>query len=103
MTDPGDLQPLDVYCDQFQVTTGPYGCTLNFMLSSPSPPPPGTLPQTERMATVRMSLEHLKVMTFILRRQLMQHERQTGTRIPVPIEVLNGLGISPEDWDAFWA
>ncbi len=55
------------------------------------------------MATVRMSLEHLKVMTFILRRQLMQHERQTGTRIPVPIEVLNGLGISPEDWDAFWA
>lgn len=95
--------PVDVYCDQFQVTTAPYGCTLNFMLSSPVPPPPGAPPLAERLATIRMSLEHLKVMTFILRRQVLQHERQTGIQVPLPVEVLNSLGISPEDWNAFWA
>lgn len=95
-------EPLDAYTDQFQVSTGPYGSTLNFMLSSPIPPAPGSPPQAERLATVRMSLEHLKVMTFILRRQLLEHESRTGTRIQVPVEVLNSLSISPEDWDSFW-
>lgn len=95
-------EPLDIYSDQFQVVTGPFGCLLNFMLSNPIPPAPGSMPQVERLATVRMSLEHLKVMTFMLRRQLLLHERQTATNIQVPIEVLNSLGVSPEDWQSLW-
>jgi hypothetical protein len=95
-------EPVDVYADQFQVTTAMYGCTVNFMRTSPTPPAPGTAPQVERLATVRMSLEHLKVMVFILYRQMRQHEAQTGTTIPIPAQVLNGLQVGLEDWERFW-
>lgn len=95
-------EPVDVYADQFQINTGAYGCTLNFLASNPIPPAPGSAPQADRLATVRMSLEHLKIMTFILHRQLLQYETQTGVTIPIPVTVLNSLGIGPEDWQAFW-
>lgn len=93
--------PVDLYSDQFQVNIGPYGCTLNFSVSSPMPPAPGSIPGSERLASVRMSLEHLKVMAFILHRQVKQYEQQTGVRIQVPVEVLNSLRIGPEDWESF--
>jgi hypothetical protein len=35
----------DVYADQFQVNIGPYGCTLNFQLTSYTPAVPGSMPQ----------------------------------------------------------
>jgi len=95
-------EPVDVYTDQFQLNTAMYGCTLNFMRSSPIPPVPGTAPQVERLATVRMSLEHLKVMAFVLWRQIRQHEGQTGAPIPIPPQVLNGLQVGLEDWERFW-
>ena len=94
--------PLDIYSDQFQVSTGPYGCALNFMLSNPTPPPPGSAPQAERVATIRMSIEHLKVMTFMLRRQIMVVERDTGVKVEIPVQALNNLRISLEDWQALW-
>jgi hypothetical protein len=94
--------PFDVYADQFAMNLSPYGTTLNFSISSAIPAAPGTTPQSERVATIRMSLEHLKVMSFIIRRQIMQYEQQTGVRIQVPVEVLNSLHISREDWDAIW-
>lgn len=95
-------EKIDVYSDQFQVNTGAFGSTLNFLISQPTPPAPGTIPQSELLVTIRTSLEHLKLMTFILRNQILTHEEQTGTTIPIPVQVLNGLRISPEDWDAFW-
>lgn len=95
-------EKIDIYSDQFQINTGPYGSTLNFLLSQPTPPAPGTTPQAELLATVRMSLEHLKLMTFVLRNQILTHEEQTGTTIPIPPQVLNGLHIGREDWDSFW-
>lgn len=93
---------LDVYSDQIQVSMGPYGCALNFLLSNPTPPAPGSLPQAERVATIRMSMEHLKVMTFILRKQIMLLERDTGVKVEIPIRILNNLGIGPEDWNSLW-
>ena len=95
-------EPIDIYSDQFQVNIGAYGCTMNFMLTSPIPPAPGSVPQAERLATVRTSLEHLKSITFILRKQILQVEDNSGIKIEVPRQVLNAMGISPEDWDAFW-
>jgi hypothetical protein len=95
-------EPIDIYSDQFQVSIGPYGCTLNFMLTDPIPPSPGSPPKAERLATVRTSLEHLKVMTFILRKQILQVEDNSGIKVQIPIQVLNSMGVSPEDWDAFW-
>ncbi len=50
-----------------------------------------------------MSLQHLKLMAFILQRQLKAYERAHGVRIDLPAEVLNGTQIGPEDWAAFWS
>jgi hypothetical protein len=94
--------PLDVYADQFQVHTGPYGCTLNFLLTSHSPPPPGSPLAATRVATVRMSVEHLKVMAFMLRQQILEYERRSGVQVQLPAEMLNQLRIGREDWDALW-
>jgi hypothetical protein len=55
-----------------------------------------------RLPSTRMSLEHLKVMAFMLRRQLLQFEQGTGVRVEVPQEVLNQLRIGREDWDRHW-
>jgi hypothetical protein len=49
-----------------------------------------------------MSLEHLKVVAFLFRRQLVQYERQQGIQVPIPTDVLNRLEIGPEDWRGFW-
>ncbi len=95
-------EPIDIYSDSFQLNTGPYGATLNFMLSPSSPPAPGKTPQPETLATIRMSLEHLKLMTFVLRRQMMHHEQQSGVNIQVPTQLLNSMRISPDDWDSLW-
>lgn len=94
--------PSDHYADQFQISVGPYGCTLSFLLSKPTPPTPGTPVQADRLSTVRMSLEHLKVMTFLVRRQLVQYERDTGIDVQLPGDLLNSLRIGREDWDEFW-
>jgi hypothetical protein len=96
------VEPIDIYSDSFGLNTGPYGCTLNFMISPSTPPAPGKAPQHETLATIRMSLEHLKLMTFVLRRQIMLHEQQTGVNIQVPTQVLSSLSISPDDWDSLW-
>ncbi len=95
-------EPVDIYSDQFQFNLSPYGCTLNFMLTDAAPPAAGLNPQAQRMATVRMSIQHLKVMTFILRRQVVATEEQTGVRAEIPNDVLNSMRISREDWDSFW-
>ncbi len=93
---------VDVYCNQFQLNFTAYDSTLNFLVSSPMPPAPGSVLQAERVATVRMSLEHIKVLAFVLQRQIIQFERQSGVQIPIPVEVLNSLRIGPEDWQSFW-
>jgi hypothetical protein len=95
-------EPIDVYSDQFSLNVNPYGATLNFLTSSATPPTPGTPPQADRAATIRMSHEHMKVMAFILRRHILQYEQQAGVNIQIPNEVLNGLRICREDWDAIW-
>jgi len=94
--------PCDTYADAFGINIGPYGCTLNFLLSSPTPPAPGTISQGDRVASIRMSLEHLKAMTFVLYRQLIGYEQQAHISIPLPMEVLRGMNIREEDWQTFW-
>lgn len=95
-------EPVDIYSDQFSLNLGAYGCTINFRKSSAMPPAPGESPHIENLAAVRISLEHLKVMSFILHRQVQEYERQSGISVAVPVRVLNSLRISPEDWNKFW-
>ncbi len=95
MADEG--QPLDVYSDQFTVTVGPYGISLTFSLTQPHPAP-GQPPQRRDLVTVRMSLEHAKVMAMIVRRQLKNYERENSVEIPIPYSLYQQLNLAPEDW-----
>lgn len=94
---------IDLYSDSFQLTLTAYGASLVFNRNPPTPPSPGTMPQVERQATIRMSHEHLKIMVFILHRNFLAMERQTGVSVGLPHEVLNSLSIGREDWDKFWS
>lgn len=95
-------EPTDVYADQFQFQMNAFGCSINFQLSSPVPPAMGTPPQIDRVATVRLSMEHLKALTFMLHRQIVTFEAQNQIAVGLPIEVLRGMQIRQEDWQAFW-
>jgi hypothetical protein len=81
---------------------GIHGCAVNFLLSPSVPPAPGTPPHSDPVATIRMSLEHLKVMIFLLHRQLVQFEQQTKISIPIPVAALASLQIRQENWQTFW-
>jgi len=95
-------EPFDTYVDQFQVVMSPWGAVLNFSVTAPKPPAPGQVPAALDVGSLRMSTEHLKALVFIARRQVLQVEKAAALSHPVAIEVLNQLGISPEDWDTFW-
>jgi hypothetical protein len=94
--------PVDVYSDQLGLNLGPFGCAINFAISPPVPPAGGGVAAGQAVATVRMSLEHLKMMAFLLRRQLLQYERDSGIRVSIPRDVLNQLRIGREDWEECW-
>ncbi len=93
---------VDVYSDQMQLNVGPIGAALIFSLTSTGPVAPGVPAPTEKVAVVRISLEHLKMIAYFSRRQVLEYERQTGVRIPIPRDMLNQLRIGPEDWTACW-
>jgi hypothetical protein len=94
--------PDDVYTDQVGINIGPFGCALNFSISAPLPPPGGGAVPGHVVATVRMSLEHLKIMTFLLRRQLLHFEETSGVQVQVSQDILNQLRIGREDWEQQW-
>lgn len=87
----------EFYIDQFLVTLGAFGATMTFGLSFPHPSP-GQSPQPQEIVRLRMSLEHAKVMTMLLKRQIKAFEEQTGVAINIPRLVYNGMGLSQEDW-----
>lgn len=94
-------EPIDVYADRFTVTVTPFGANLSFSLVEPHPAPHKVL-EASRVATIRMSIEHLKTMVVIIRNQIKQVEAQAGVKYEVPTNILTQLGIPLEDWDGFW-
>ena len=94
-------EPIDVYADQFMVTITTWGANLSFLVNAPHPEKAKPVP-AERLATIRMSTEHLKAMAMVLVRQIKKMESETGIKCDVDRRVLNSLGIAPEDWDEFW-
>ena len=85
-----------LYSDGIHVGISPFTVTLGFTLAPPAQPGP-QIPTP--VATIRMSLEHAKVMAIILKKQLKQFEEQLGTEIALPPQVYQQLGVSPqEDW-----
>ena len=94
-------EPIDVYSDQFMVTTTAFGANLSFYVNTPHPEQSKPVPP-ERLATIRLSNEHLKVMAMMLVKQIKKMESDTGVNISVDKRVLNSLGIAPDDWEEFW-
>jgi hypothetical protein len=85
----------DVYCDGIQIMVSPFGIILSLSQRAPTQ---GTEPPVT-VAHVRMSLEHAKVATIMLKKVLRQHEDQQGSPIPLHPQVYQQMGISPqEDW-----
>jgi len=87
----------DVYSDQFRINTTPYGATLAFAKSQPDAPA-GQAPRSKDQVVVRMSLEHLKVMVMVLKKNLRGYEQRTGITVELPFDMLNSMGLSKEDW-----
>jgi hypothetical protein len=88
--------PDPIYSDGVQVGCAPFTIALTFTVSPA--PGKGTTPP-HAVADIRMSPEHAKVMTIILRRQLKDFEQQQGREIPLHPQVMQQLGLSPaEDW-----
>ncbi len=91
----------DIYSDNFTITLNPWGANLTFSLGE-AHPAPATVSQPTRLGTIRMSNEHIRAMAFILTRQLLLHEENSGVRYELPTAVLSQLGIALEDWNSFW-
>lgn len=95
-------EPFDEYVDQITMGVNAYGIILNFRKTSAIPVAPGTSPIAVDVGSIRMSLEHFKVMAYLLKRQVNEVESQFGITIPLPPQVMNAMKIAPEDWDMFW-
>ncbi len=92
-----DAEVPDLYVDQFRTTIGAFGIAMTLGIS-PAHPSPGQSEGPRDLVRLRTSLEHAKVMTMILKRQLKRFEEETGQPINIPRVVMNGLGLSSEDW-----
>ena len=94
-------ETFDEYADQFTITITPFGANLSFAVRE-AHPSPGRPPQSRHLGTIRMSVEHLKTMVMIMRRHVLQVERETQVKAEVPRSLLQQLGIAFEDWESFW-
>lgn len=88
----------DIFVDQMRITIGVFGVSMTFGLSEPHPTSGGVPRAVDDKVRLRMSLEHAKIMSMLMRRQLKDYERGTGTTIEIPMNVFTGLGVSIEDW-----
>ena len=88
--------PDPLYSDAVQVGCAPFSVALTFTVSAS--PIKGNVPP-KVVADIRMSPEHAKVLAILLRRQIKDFEQQLGRPIPVHPQVMQQLGLSPqEDW-----
>ena len=94
-------EPFDIYSDYVTFRTTHWGTNLSFHLLEVSPSPDGNWGQNLQ-GTVRMSNEHLKVVLFMLARNLRQQETNTGARYDATDEILNQMGVPRDEWNRFW-
>ncbi len=70
---------------------------MTFSLQPPHPDPAHRM-LPEPLCTIRMSLEHTKLVAMMLRRHLKEYERLNKLEISLPPEVYTSLGLAREDW-----
>ncbi|MBI2205526.1 MAG: hypothetical protein HYU41_16895 [Candidatus Rokubacteria bacterium] len=90
--------PSEVFADQLTLLVGPFGCTIVFAVSAA----PGSEPaHPKTVASVRVSLEHLKAMAFLLHKGIKDYERE-NVRVPFSDKTLSILATPRAEWEAFW-
>lgn len=89
----------DIYCDSVQVAMTAYDVMLVLTKMMPKIEGGNLNATPSQVGLIRMSLEHAKIMSIIIRRNIQQYEEKTGSRIPMHPDVCKTLGISKEeDW-----
>jgi len=91
-----DGETPNVYSDGVGIGVSPFTVQLAFTMAPPGQA--GTMAPVS-VATVRMSLEHAKVLAMLLKRQLKAFEEAMGTPIQLHPQIYTQLGISrQEEW-----
>lgn len=83
----------DYYGEVFNIMTTPWGASITFGVGPHKPKEEG-----HDVCVVRLSHETAKSLAMLLRKQLKVYERETHTSIALPLDVMNQLGMSQEDW-----
>ena len=83
----------EYYGDIYYLRSTPWGVAITFSLASPKE---GI--EEKDVCIVRLSHETAKTLSMMMRKQLKQYEREMGTIIAVPPQVMNKLGLAEEDW-----
>ena len=87
-----------LYADAFNMTMNPWGVRINFGLMGKEGGPPGIV-HTE----VAMSFEHMKVMAYLMCRQVRSFEHDSGAVINVASAALEqGIKCTQDEWSMFW-
>jgi hypothetical protein len=95
-------EPFDIFADSIQVVSSQFSGLFNLLLSSPIPAVSGALPEQERLGTVRISLETMKMLTILLYRQIKQIEGAVGAEIPISAQALDAIQVGVDEWQKFW-
>ena len=91
-----DAETPDIYITGVQFSVSPFDMAMLFQLR---PAAPSSTTPPEAVGTVRMSLEHAKVMAILLKKVLKNHEEAQGSPIVLHPQIYASMGISPtEDW-----
>jgi hypothetical protein len=94
-------EPFDVYSDSTGITISDWGTNLQFYVRG-IVQPAAEGPDQIYLGTVRMSNEHVKVLLYLLRDEIRQHEAEAEFQFEVPKRTLTAFNIDEEDWQAFW-
>jgi hypothetical protein len=87
----------DIYCDGVQIGLTPYDVMIELGRRPAGLPTPANA-KPVCVGTIRMSLQHAKVLAIMLRKNLKNYEDATGPISMHPV-LLEQLGISKEeDW-----
>ncbi len=88
--DPDDLLDIpEYYTDSVNFMTNIYGFTLEFAVMQAQEQPPRPL------VRIKMSPQHAKIMSLLLRKNVQEYEKRIGTII-LPDGLYNDLGIVDE-------
>jgi hypothetical protein len=99
--------PVDIFADGFNVQVAALGCVMHFNLTVPGAPPaedPTALLPSRTVATVRVTPEFLKGMTFLLRENIRRYEQGAGFKIELPPDIMAVVlkGSDQATWDRVW-